>query len=107
MSLREKVFVVLFINEPVVSHDEPWAAVQSSVDWDVFFDPTQSNPGYYILFVLVFNFNRQQTHDWTLIGCGANGHGYNCEFLLWIFLNFDQILLNLGIYLKYENIFLC
>ena len=68
MSLREIVFAVLFINEPVVSHDEPRAAVQSSVDWDVLFDPTQSNsglcPGYYILFVFfVFYFNKQQTHD--------------------------------------------
>jgi len=41
-----------------VSHDEPGAADHSSVDWDVLFDPTQSNsglsPGYFILLILVF-----------------------------------------------------
>jgi len=49
----------VFIDEPVLSHDETGAADHSSVDWNVLFDPTQSNsglsPGYYILLVLVFN----------------------------------------------------
>jgi len=44
---------VLFIDEPVMSHDETGAADHSSVDWNVLFDPTQSNsglsPAYYIL----------------------------------------------------------
>ena len=42
------------------SHDEPEAVDHSSVDWDVLFDPTQSNsglsPGYYKLLVFVFNY---------------------------------------------------
>ena len=50
----------MFIDEPVVSHDEPGAADHSSVDWDVLFDPTQSisglSPGYQVLLLLVFNF---------------------------------------------------
>ena len=46
-----------------MSHDEPGAADHSSVDWDVLFDPTQSNsglsPGHDILLVLDLNFNKQ------------------------------------------------
>ena len=60
MSPREIVAGVLFIDEPVVSHDKPGAADHSSVDWDVLLDPTQSNsglsPDYFIHLVLVFNF---------------------------------------------------
>jgi len=37
LSPREIVFGVLFIDEQVVSHDEPGAADHSSVQWDFFF----------------------------------------------------------------------
>jgi len=49
---------LLFIKEQVVSHDKPGAADHSSVDSDVFFDPTQSSAepssGYYILLEYYF-----------------------------------------------------
>ena len=40
--ISKKVCVLIFNDEPVVSHDKPGAADHSSVEWDVLFDPTQS-----------------------------------------------------------------
>ena len=45
---------LLFIKEPVVSHDKPVAADYSSVDSDVVFDPTQSSPVQNLVLVTIY-----------------------------------------------------
>ena len=48
------VLLLLFIKEPVVSHDKPGAADHSSVDRDVVFDPTQSSPVQNLVLVTIY-----------------------------------------------------
>ena len=45
---------LLFIKEPVVSHDMPGGADHSSVDSDVVFDPTQSSPVQNLVLVTIY-----------------------------------------------------